>query len=331
MSITIIHVALAVLLFYAVNWIGKHSSAYGYLQLSLFVRTDQAPAFNFILKTFTPSVFIILVAAGSYVLNIGKFVPGMWLVAVYYFGFRVFYNLVLGRALLLNWVSLSFQTTVGIGAAYLAYRHLILPRRPLFPDLDTIGNQLWIVVALFLYAAFNSIRTSDEASARRKKSYLGSRFTTLRSLYGDLIKDQFPKPYMELVAYAILVYETFNRPWIARAIERAVFPWHSRTIGPMQVRTRTRLSDRDSVHLGVRQLRECFEATEQELSGNTATRYQVIRLALAKYNRDEHYISEVFQLLHILWAQVAPEYRTEFERMYLPNPSAGGPPSASSS
>ncbi len=315
MSITFFHLALAVLLFYAVNWIGRHSSAYGYVQLSLTVQSDQAPAFNFILKTFTPTVFIILIATGCYLLNIEKLIPRIWLVAAYYFGFRIFYNLVLGRALLLNWLALSLQTTAGTGAAYLAYRHLILPRRPLFPDLDTIGNQIWIVVALFLYAAFNSIRTSDVASARRKKRYHRSRFTALQNSYGDLIKGQFPKRYMELVAYAVLVYESFNRPWILRTIERAIFPWHKGTIGPMQVRTSVLLSDRDSVDVGVRELRKCFEATEQELSGKTTRRYEVISLALAKYNRDQYYISEVFEVLHILWAQVAPEYRTEFEHM----------------
>src|ERR1700683_51800 len=329
----LVQFALAALLFYLVNWIGKHSSAYGYLQLSLFVHSDQAPAFNFILKTFTPSVFIILLATGCYALKIDKFVSGIVLVAVYYFGFRLLYNLLLGRALLLDWASLLSQTVVGIGAAYFAYIHLIVPRRPLFPDLNTIGNQLWIVVALFLYAAFNSVRsvrTSDDSSARRKKRYITSRFSSLRASYGDLITEHFSKRYMELVAYAILVNETFNRPWLARALEHAVFPWHSRTIGPMQVRTSARLSDRESVHIGVCKLNECFESSEQEMHGKTSTLYEVIRMAVAKYNRDELYVREVLQVLHVLWAQVATEYRTDFERMYAPGSFVGRPNSGGS-
>jgi hypothetical protein len=319
-STTIVDLALAVLLFYAINWIGRHSTAYGYMQLSLVAQSDQAPAFNFILKALSPTVFILLLAAGCYLLNIDRLLHSVWLVVVYYFGFRIMYNVVLGRTLLLDWLSLSAQTTIGIAAAYLAYRHLILPRQPLFPDLNTIGNQLWILIALFVYAAFNSIRTTNLASVSRKNKYIRSQFNTLRPLYGDLIKDQFPMRYMELVAYAILVYETFNRPGIVRAIERAVWPWHSKTIGPMQVRSRARLSDRDSVHLGVRELREYFKTTEQEISGKKTSRFEVIRLTLAKYNRDSNYINEVSSVLHILWAQVAPEYRTEFEHMYTTTP-----------
>lgn len=317
MTITILHVALAILLFYIINWIGKHWSGYGYLQLSLFLRSDQAPAFNFILRALAPTVFIILVGTACYALHIDKVVPGIWLVAVYYFGFRLLYNLILGRGLLLNWLSLSVQSAAGIGWAYLAYRHLILPRHPLIPDLERIGNQLWIIVALFLYATFNSVRTSGEATARRKNRYLRNRFKTLREQYDDLIKDHFPSRYMELVAYAILILETFNRPWIAQVIERGIFPWGSHTIGPMQVHSTTRLSAKDSVRLGVRLLSGHFEKTKQELSGKHVTRFEVIRLALAKYNRDDNYVKEVLELLHILWAQIAPEYRTEFERMYV--------------
>lgn len=317
MAITALHITLGIFLFYAVNWIGKYSSAFGYLQLSMFVRSDAAPAFNFILRTLTPTVFIVLVAAVCFAFHFDRVVSGIWLVVVYYFVFRLLYNLVLGRALLLNWLSLSVQIVAGIAAAYLSYRHLILPRRPLFPDLDKIGNELWIMVALFLYAMFNKVRTSGEASARRKNSYLRSRFKVLKEQFDGLISGQFPKKYMELVTYAILIHETFNRPWIAQAVERTLFPWGSHTIGPMQVYSETPLSDEESVRKGVGLLRDNFKTTIQELVGKQTTQSEVIRLALAKYNRDENYIRDIFELLHVLWAQVAPEYRIEFAQMYF--------------
>ncbi len=287
----------------------------------MFASTDQAPAFNFFLKALAPSVYIILVATACYRLHLDNLVRGLWLVVVYYFGFRLLYNLILSRALLLDWFALSAQTIAGVAAGYMVYRYLILVRRPLFPDLDNIGNQLWIVVALFLYAAFNSIRTSGAASAKRKNRYLRSRFAKLRKEYGALIENQFPGRYMELVAYAILIHEGFNRPWVARMIERAVFPWGSHTLGPMQVHTTARLSNSESVHVGVSQLRQCFEETMREVvAQKPATRYETIRLAVAKYNRDEDYINELLVLLYMLWAQVAPEYRTEFERMHIADP-----------
>jgi hypothetical protein len=58
-------------------------------------------------------------------------------------------------------------------------------------------------------------------------------------------------------------------------------------------------------------LNRYFKQTSEELTGRAATRYEFIRLVLAKYNRDENYIAEVFEVLHVLWAQIALEYRGE--------------------
>ncbi len=318
MGNVIAQLALAIFLFFAVNWVGEHSSTFGYLQLSLRAKEDPAPAFNFLLKTLAPAVYIILAATGFYLIKRDSFVHHIWLVAVYYFSFRLLYNVALSRAALLNWFSILMQSVVGVIAAYLAYVHLILPRHPLFPGVESIGNQLWIIIALFLYAVFNNVHTSSKRTVRRKNRYLSSQFQTFEKRYGSLIEGQFPQRYMELIAYAILIYETFNRPWLAQSIERIVFPRGSHTLGPMQVRTTTRLSDWESVVLGIQQLKQAFETTNEEILGKSMMRYQVIRMALAKYNRDENYISEIFQVLHILWAQVATDYRTEFETMYAP-------------
>ncbi len=310
------HFVLAIVLFFGVNWIGEHSSAFGYLRLSLHVREVPAPAFNFVLKALAPTVYIIIVATTCYVLKRDGLVKNIWLVAAYYFAFRLVFNIAFGRVALLDWSSILRQTAVGVGAAYLAYVHFILPRHPLLPGAQTVGDQLWVIVALFIYAVLNDVRTPSPRSARRKKQYLRTRFDHFKNEYGDLIDNQFPERYMELVAYAILIYETFNRPWLARLAERAVFPWGSHTLGPMQVKTKTRLSDRESVAIGTQQLRSSFDMTNEELIGKRASRYTVIRMAIAKYNRDESYIGEVLQVLHILWAQVVTEFRTEFETMY---------------
>jgi len=310
------HFALAIPLFLGVNWIGDHSSAFGYLRLSLHVREVPAPAFNFVLKALAPTVYIIIVSTICYVLKRDSLVQGMWIVAVYYFVFRLLFNITFGRAALLDWFSVLRQALVGIGTSYLAYVYFILPRHPLLPGVESVGNQIWVIVALFLYAVLNDVRTPSPRSARRKKTYLCTRLDHFKHEYGDLIDSQFPERYMELVAYAILIYETFNRPWLARLVERAVFPWGSHTLGPMQVSTKTRLSDRESVVIGTQQLRRSFETTNEELIGKRASRYTVIKMAIAKYNRDDNYIGEVFQVLHILWAQVATDYRTEFEAMY---------------
>jgi len=44
MSVVIIHLALAIILFFVVNWIGEHSSSFGYLQLPGLNTTNENTA-----------------------------------------------------------------------------------------------------------------------------------------------------------------------------------------------------------------------------------------------------------------------------------------------
>ncbi len=315
----LLHVALAVVLFYLINWIGRHSSGLGYMQLTLFVRPDEAPAFNFLLRAVAPAVYVILAAAVLYTARLDQIVGHIWRVAAYYYFFRLAYNVALGRALLMNWALFLFQAAFGTLAAYLAYKQLILPKQPLFPDVTTVGNELWIAIALFIYATLNNVRTSSGASARRKNRYLADRVAELRRSYSSLIVGQFSKRYLELVVYAILIHENFNRPPAIRWLERAVFPLWSRTLGVMQVQTNRRISDAESVAMGVAQLRRLFEQTQAELepADHLLPEGILLQRIVAKYNRDDAYVAAVSELARTLALQVATEYRVDYERLWL--------------
>jgi hypothetical protein len=47
MIISLIQILLGIGLLCTVNWIGKHSYSLGYTELPLFVRREEAPAFNY--------------------------------------------------------------------------------------------------------------------------------------------------------------------------------------------------------------------------------------------------------------------------------------------
>lgn len=57
-----IHVLLAVLLFFLVNWVGHYSVGFGYYQLATLADAeDEAPAFNVVMRIAAPLVFIMIV------------------------------------------------------------------------------------------------------------------------------------------------------------------------------------------------------------------------------------------------------------------------------
>src|SRR5688572_25518961 len=102
-DVFIIQFLLGIILFFIVNWIGKHSYSVGYISISVFVQTEEAPAFNYLIRVLTPIVYIIVAAAILYSLNLDRYVINFYLVNVYYLIFRLIFNLITGRGLLLNW------------------------------------------------------------------------------------------------------------------------------------------------------------------------------------------------------------------------------------
>lgn len=103
MVIFIIHFFLGIGLFFLINWIGKHSYSIGYLEISMFIKTEEAPALNFLIRVLTPVVYIILVSTIFYYFGLDKYVWNIFLVNIYYIVFRLLFNLLTNRGLLLNW------------------------------------------------------------------------------------------------------------------------------------------------------------------------------------------------------------------------------------
>ena len=80
-ALILAHTTLAAALFLCLNWIGKHSLNSGYVQMSTFVETNQAPAFNFLYRSFAPVVFITLISAALYATNLDYFVSNIYMVS----------------------------------------------------------------------------------------------------------------------------------------------------------------------------------------------------------------------------------------------------------
>lgn len=142
MLIHLYYFGLAVVLFWIVNWLGRRSTSFGYLSLSVLHQPDDAPAFNFLFRVETPLIFMILVSTAFYSLHFDNAARTSFFIPIYYFGFRLLYNVAMGWSGLLNWPVQIVQISIGSGLAYLLGRELIATKKYLLPDLSTIGNEL---------------------------------------------------------------------------------------------------------------------------------------------------------------------------------------------
>ena len=135
---------LGVILFFTVNFIGKYSKGFGYSEIKFDIHSDELVGFNFILRILTPVVFTILVSSILFYLKLDSLVENIHLLVAYSFLFRAVWNVAYNRTQLINWYAQIAYACLAIATTYLAYEHLILPKTPLFPDLETIANELWM-------------------------------------------------------------------------------------------------------------------------------------------------------------------------------------------
>jgi hypothetical protein len=310
---TVVHVALAAALFILLSWLGHHSLSSGYLALSAFVRTDEAPAFNLVFRVLGPIVFVTLSAALLYWLGLDRHVVSIWMVTTYYCLGRLFYIVLFDRLRLVNWPREALIWIATIGGSWVIYDPLISAREHLLPEIKDLKNQFWILIIMFLYATFNNVRLRNGRTVERKRNYLVHAYSTSREEHGKVIAKLTQEPLPESIAYAVLMYEQFNRPQWIRRIERMLFPFGSRSLGPMQVTTTTRLSDADSVDIGVQRLMQLYsealadgntKAAAKGLSfdavKNSTHRQFVIYRVASGYNKDDDYLSGVQEMHHAL-------------------------------
>jgi hypothetical protein len=91
MDIFIIQFTLGVILFFLINWIGKQSFSIGYMAISIFVKAEEAPALNFLIRVLTPIVYLIIISSILYSLNLDKYVTNIYLVNIYIISFSVYF------------------------------------------------------------------------------------------------------------------------------------------------------------------------------------------------------------------------------------------------
>jgi hypothetical protein len=211
----------------------------------------------------------------------------------------------MGRTLLVNWLRELLIGAISIWTTWVVYENIIKLKKTLLPDLTTATNELWVFVAIFVYFVLNQVDTGTRGAEKRKENFLRKRFSEMMQSYGAIFQKNTPDKLSESLAITILLYESFNRPWLAQKIERLVFPHYAKSLGPMQVKTRAVIDDVDSVRLGVSIVVESYQRQLMEIAkehdsdkplSRTTHRWMLISRVAADYNRDDQYVSDIVEL-----------------------------------
>jgi hypothetical protein len=301
METIFIHAILGIILFFLINWIGKHSYSIGYMEISIFTKIEEAPALNFLIRVLTPIVYIIIISTTLYYFKLDKYVQDIFYVNIYYIIFRLTFNLITNRGLLLNWYKQFLYWSAIIIISYFVYIKIIKIKENILPDFTTLANELWIIILLFIFQITNNIKLSVDGTQKRKENYLRSRYKYFKSIYGKVITDLTKNEVLESIAYAILIYEDFNRPKAARIIENIMQKLTNKpyTLGVMQVKSSKQISDIESVQIGTKKIVKSYHDYLNELKNENKDfyEYSAYYSIIESYNGGSSYNCEVTDLI----------------------------------
>ena len=304
MSNIIIHFSLAILLFIIQNWIGSRSYSRGYIRFSLLDDKNEALSLNFVLKVFGPIVYLIIVVAILQYLNKPNIANNIINVIFYYLGIRVLFIFLYERASIVNWPRIIFHYASIILVSIIVYKNFINSVETLLPDFSEIKNEIWILILLFLYQIGNGVGDKQIANPlyepeqaflpelkNRKKKYILKKHRIFKSKYEQTISEiSNNDDSFNLIIYAILIFENFNRPRIVRWIERVWVRISKKNItqGIMQVSSNKVITDKESVIIGTKNLYKHYRKYLQaEYSYNT------FQKVIKRHCPDKKYVRQV--------------------------------------
>lgn len=313
--ITVLQITIAIILFFLINLIGKYApTELKYFQISNFLETDEAPAFNFTFRVLTPVVFIIVLSAILYHLNLDFYVKDIYFISIYYVMFRVIFNMMIGRTFLVNWKKQFIVSFFIIAISYFAYDKFISKRENLLPDFSNISNELWIIIMIFLYNLINKIPSSDLNAEKRKYAYINYVYSSIKSNYSEIINSKaMGNIRLKQIIYAIIIHENFNRPKAYRVIENlsGLFS-KNKSYGIMQVRSSKPLSDNESVKEGTKIILKNYHSLISEYNSEIAKEYdtsydsiesidELFQMKLIRsYNHCDDYTADIIELTDYL-------------------------------
>lgn len=310
--VALAHVALALCLFLLVNWLGGKSGplGLGYVQISLSMQDDTAPAFNFFFKVLAPVVFMVLLYAFFQMCSLDRFNSYIYWIVIDYWVIRFIFNALMARIGLINWIVQVIYWVSSIGIALWVYS--LFDKTSVLPSPTSLVEQLWLIIILYLYSVLNKIEPSRKNTEKRINDFVIKKYLRFHAEYDHLFGRD--SQFQRALLYSIMIYEDYNRPRIARFLERVVFQTTttSHTYGIMQVMSEHYLTNEESILIARRRINSDIAVILKKEGRKRLPkqRYEISILAwnvAQRYNPgDPDYGRHVRDIFEIVYSQYSP-------------------------
>jgi len=258
---------VALIMFFVTNWLGGHTPVdRGYVTLSLIAEDDTMPAFNFVFKTLTPLVqYILFIALCQIITPFAFLLANSYMIIVYYWIYRGLYYICRGAFHLANWPIFMLYMIVSVGIAIWIYG-FVESLDSILPGKEALRDQLWILIAIFVYQVVNGLQINRTGTEDRKHRYALRKYHEFVKKYSEVVDANCEYEVDADLLYAIMIVENYNRPPLVRMVENQKFRLsHKRmSLGIMQVKTDKMIDDKESI----RQAAGIISKLRQEYIGN---------------------------------------------------------------
>lgn len=288
----IIHLALAFIFFFYINWVGSYAKPLGYMQLSVIEKDDTYPMFNLLFKVLAPVVMMVIVGAVCQKAQWSIVTTNMYFIVVDYWIVRVSYIVAFSKATLTDWKIQIIYIVTSVLLSIFIYYSILSNVDSILPSAESLRDQLWICIILFLYSILNKLEVSRDSTILRKERYIKEKYSSFQKKYSCIVNVRCPNMYFRILLYSLMIYENFNRPPLARKVEHlySFFSKKKHTYGIMQVTHDGYIDDETSVMLAIEKIKCDYESI---VIDDDVRLLNIIGLIVAKYNGGEQYNEEV--------------------------------------
>ena len=297
----VVQFALSIPLFFLINWIGNNTSIRGYISFTLPYTGDTRPGFNFILRVFTPVVYIIIVSAALKEMGLDVLTKNIYLITLYYFIFRwVLICLTKDILPLYNWSLQMFYLVCSLGVSYFIYAKFLRFNISLLPDLKDLTNAVWLSIFAFVYYISNQMKLSYARSIHRREKYFINKYNEFSKKFDKYIPSTFPAE-LRMLVYSIMIVENYNRPPLVRLLEYIVFFLFrgEKSMGIMQVKSKKFITNQKSIEMACKKIHQDYKNTDES-----------IHQTIYKYNPSEEYVETVYSIFRYLIESNNPSDQT---------------------
>lgn len=283
-----------------------------YQPISLSVSDEIQPAFNILFRTLGPNILLLVFGMLSYLGEDYIDIHLLWLIVPTQCVIRILFNW--NRLRIFNWPRFIISSVLATLLAYGIGKRVLVNEDLLFPEIQDMEKELWLVVILYLYMLLNTMLSNNVRLERRLRNFIRHSYGKMKQNYGATVdKHELPKDFENFI-YAVMISERFNHPLGVRISDRigSFFKFGKDEDWILPEKYKGHLLNSKSVDLAIQQIRDLHQKVLAETKRANQSSEQPFDPTLEEhmlqvwhrtawfYNRNNNHATEVCKVFDYL-------------------------------